>query len=442
MRSKFYSKLAFGLAFTASVAGAQDRGVIRQLGPVVSKSAEPVGNIIVRSSGTGVLVNDVTKRRVILFDSTLAKFVVVADTTAATSNAYPSRFPAALIGFRGDSALLLDAQSLTMLVVDPAGKIARVMSLPSTQDAMAMGIPGSGFDGRGHIIYRAAPFPRMPAFGPNGPMGAPEFPDSVPVLRIDLATRVRDTLSWVKVQKIKVEMNRSEDGRMSITSQINPLPIVDEMVLLPDGSVALIRGKDYHIDFVNPDGTKMSAAKIPFDWQRLTDEDKVALMDSVKAARARLGNVAPTVAVGGAGGPQIAFGGAGGGGAAPQINIQIGGGPGGPGSGARRGDLAPTGAAANAQMNMVPASELPDYKPPFFAGAARADADGNIWVRTIPTKAIAGGPVYDVINRKGELVERVQVPLNSAIIGFGPNGTVYMTVREGENTFLERARSK
>lgn len=443
MRAKLYLKLTFCFAFTASIAGAQDRGTIRQLGPVTAKSAEPVGNGLVRPMGSGVLVNDVSKRRVTLFDSTLAKFVVVADTTAATGNAYPSRFPAALIGFRGDSALLLDAQSLTMLVVDPAGKIARVMSLPSTQDAMAMGMAGSGFDGRGHIIYRAAPFPRMPAFGPNGPMGAPEFPDSVPVLRIDLATRVRDTLSWVKVQKIKMEVTRSEDGRMSMSSQINPLPVVDEMVLLPDGSLALIRGKDYHIDYVNSDGTKMSAAKIPFDWQRLTDEDKVALMDSVKAARARLGNAAPTVALGGAGGPQIAFGGAGGGGASAQINIQIGGGPGGPAGGTRRpGDLAPTGAAANAQMNMVPASELPDYKPPFFAGAARADADGNIWVRTIPTKATAGGPVYDVINRKGELAERVQIPLNRAIVGFGPNGAVYMTVREGENTFLERARSK
>lgn len=93
-------------------------------------------------------------------------------------------------------------------------------------------------------------------------------------------------------------------------------------------------------------------------------------------------------------------------------------------------------------MSFVPPSDLPDYKPPFFAGAARADTEGNIWIRTIPTKAIPGGPVYDVINRKGELVERVQVPVNSLIVGFGPGGTVYMTVREGDNTFLQKARLK
>ena len=91
-------------------------------------------------------------------------------------------------------------------------------------------------------------------------------------------------------------------------------------------------------------------------------------------------------------------------------------------------------------MNFVPASELPDYKPPFFAGAARADTEGNIWIRTIPTKSIPGGPVYDVINRKGGLVERVQIPVSSQIVGFGPNGAVFMTVREGDNTFLQKAR--
>lgn len=429
----------FILAAAASAAGAQDRGKIRQLGPVVAKSTEPVGNVVVRPVAAGVLVNDMQKRRVIMFDADLAKFTVVADTTAATANAYPSRLLASLLGFKADSSLLLDPVSQSILVLDPTGKVGRVMAFPSSQDAMAMGLPGAGYDGRGHLVYRGATMPAMRGgFGPGMPMTPPEFPDSVPLLRIDMATRTRDTLAWVKVQKIKMEVNRSEDGRMSMTSQINPLPVVDEMALLPDGSIAVVRGKDYHVDFINADGTKVTAAKIPFDWQRLTDEDKVALMDSVKVARERLGNTAPTVALGGAGGPQVALGGAGGGGA-PQINIQIGGGPGGPGG---PGGGPAGGAGRQQQVSFVPPSELPDYKPPFFAGSVRADTEGNLWIRTIPTKSIPGGPVYDVINRKGELVERVQVPVNSTIVGFGQNGTVYLTVREGDNTFLQKARVK
>jgi hypothetical protein len=47
--------------------------------------------------------------------------------------------------------------------------------------------------------------------------------------------------------------------------------------------------------------------------------------------------------------------------------------------------------------------------------------------------------VYDVINRKGEIVERVQVPENRSIIGFGPAGAVYLMNREGTTTTIERA---
>ena len=91
-------------------------------------------------------------------------------------------------------------------------------------------------------------------------------------------------------------------------------------------------------------------------------------------------------------------------------------------------------------MTFVPPSDLPDYKPAFFAGSVRADADGNFWIRTIPTKAIPGGPVYDVVNNRGELIDRVQIPADRSIVGFGSSGLVYLTVRENNTTFLERAR--
>jgi hypothetical protein len=96
-------------------------------------------------------------------------------------------------------------------------------------------------------------------------------------------------------------------------------------------------------------------------------------------------------------------------------------------------------------MSFVSASDLPDYKPPFFAGAVRADADGYLWIRTIPTKGVAGGPVYDVINAKGELVERVQLPKDRTIVGFGAGGVVYLLARDtspGAPSKLEKARAR
>ena len=48
--------------------------------------------------------------------------------------------------------------------------------------------------------------------------------------------------------------------------------------------------------------------------------------------------------------------------------------------------------------------------------------------------------VYDVVNRKGELTHRVQLPAGRQIAGFGPNGTIYLLVREGREVFLEKTR--
>jgi hypothetical protein len=110
--------------------------------------------------------------------------------------------------------------------------------------------------------------------------------------------------------------------------------------------------------------------------------------------------------------------------------------PGGPpGGGAAPQIMAP-------QINYVSPTELPDYQPAFFANSAKADNDGNIWVQTIPTKPVAGGVVYDVINPAGEVVDRVQIPVNRTIVGFGPGGVVFLAAREGMTTKLERARTK
>jgi hypothetical protein len=401
-----------GLAAASAIAGAQQRPAIRQLGAVTAKAGETfAGNATVRALSNGsLLVNDVGGRRVLLFDPSLGKTTIVADTTPATANAYASN-NAALVAYRGDTTFFIDGQSQSMLVIDPAGKIGKVLAIPRAEDAGAIGNPfgSAAFDGKGHLVYRALPrftFTR-PAGGGGGP-GAftmPTPPDSALIFRVDLATRTVDTVGFVRTPRIKMETKTDDKGNLSMTSLINPLPVVDEWVVTSDGAVAFLRGKDYHIDWVSPDGTKTSSAKIPYDWQRLSDDDKIAFIDSVKAARERMGANAPLPVLGG------------GGGGAPQVQIFRG--PGGPGGG---------GAAPGApQFNFIPPSELPDYKPAFFAGALRADRDGNVWIRTTP--AVAGGPVYDVVNRKGDLIDRVQVPVGRTIAGFGPDGTVYLLER-------------
>jgi hypothetical protein len=334
-----------------------------------------------------------------------------------------------------------------MLVLDANGKVARVMSVPNAQDAMSFaGILGAAqTDPQGRLVYRASPRFDMRGAGPGaagGPPRMPEMPDTAAIFRIDLTTRKTDTVGYIKTQALKMSTSQDESGRIMMTSVTNPLPVVDEWAMLPDGSVALVRGRDYHIDWVYADGARTSSPKVPFEWQRLSDEDKVAFIDSVKAARERMGANAPMVATPGGGQQTVVQGGGpppGAGMGEPRVMI-FGGPPGGGDGGRARGN-APAGGMPMSppQLKFVEPSELPDYKPVFLNGFVRADLDGNVWVRTIPTKAIAGGPVYDVINRKGELVERVQIPAGRNIVGFGANGAVYLTMRDGNATVFEKA---
>lgn len=92
------------------------------------------------------------------------------------------------------------------------------------------------------------------------------------------------------------------------------------------------------------------------------------------------------------------------------------------------------------QVHVMDASELPDYRPPFGGGAVRADADGNLWIRTNPPRPIPGGPVYDIVSAHGELVNRLQLPPGYAIVGFGKGKIVYLSMRDASGMHLARVR--
>ena len=434
----------------AQAAGAQQGPAPRPLGATVAAASESLAVVAaVRALSDGrVLVNDPARRRLLLLDGNLKLVSVVADSLNTEATYGPRS--AGMIPFRGDSTLFVDAQSMSMLVLDPQGKVARVMAVPRSQDAGALSssaFGGVAFDPAGRLVYRA--FPSFEMRRPGGAPGAggpaafsfPSPPDTAAIVRVDLATRKLDTLAWIKVPAPKIDIQRDADGRVTgINSILNPLPQVDDWTLLPDGTVAVVRGRDYHVDWIGADGAKSSSAKIPFAWERMSDEQKVAFLDSVKTAREKLGaaqTAAGAQAVdgmrvamrGGAGGPppgmeggmriSIAMAGPGGEGGPPRRE-----GPGGPGA---------VQTITSSQTQFVAPAELPDYKPPFLANATRADMDGNLWVR------IQAGYVYDVINKKGELVERVRIPAGRQIVGFGP-GTVYLTSREGAATKLEVAK--
>jgi hypothetical protein len=440
MKNSTSGLIAIALGVGAStLCHAQSMPPVRQLGPVTAVGKEGLGAVTtVRALPDGrVLVNDIVGRRVLMFDSTLSTTTVVADTTSATANAYGTR-PGGLIAYRGDSSLFIDPASLSMLLIDPNGKIGRVMSAPRAQDVgFLIGGPfgNPGFDAQGRLVYRAPPrfvFAGPPPSG-NRPPQPPAIPDSAALVRFDLATRKLDTVTWFKTPKVNFSVVTAPDGGVRVTSVVNPLPQGDDWAMLSDGSIAIVRGRDYHVDWVGAQGIT-SSPKIPYEWERMSDEQKVAFIDSAKVAMEKA-RASGQFAGGFAGGfvrTTVDNGPAGG---APRDSAARAGTP-------RDGSIRQTTTTDAPQqlpaLTLVPPNELPDYKPAFTPGSTRADADGNLWIRT--SHNVDGRPVYDVVNRKGELIDRVQLPLNRQLAGFGPNGVVYLGVRDGRTAHLEKAR--
>lgn len=401
----------------------------------------------VRALSNGrVLVNDINGRRLVAFEPDLEKFTVVADTTSATSNAYSARF-AGLVAWKGDSSLFVDPQSLSMLVIDPAGQVARVMSVPRADDAMAfIGGPNGtpGVDGKGRLVYRGQPNMRtmMGAFGPRpGQDGAftssPQIPDSMPLVRLTLATRKLDTVTYLKTQKVNITVSRDDNGRMSVNTKINPMQVVDDWAVLPDGRIAVVRGREYRLEYFDDDNKLVASTKLGFAWRKLSDSAKQAFLDSTRVfmEKQREEQLARMRANGGGAMAMPAGPGGGPGGGGGMVVMRIDGGEGG---GPRPPQQAGVQNISLPPINFVEPSELPDYAPAFNPGSARADLDGNLWIRT--SNVVEGGSVYDIVNPAGELVDRVQMPAGRVISGFGKGGVVYMGVRDGNVTKLERAR--
>lgn len=482
-------------------------------------------------SDGSVYVNDASRRQMLRFDGALKDVRIIADTAPGAPVPYGQR-SAGLLPYLGDSSIIVDPSTNAMLVLNAQGKVARIMAAPRNNDINTLASTNLGanaFDTKGQLVYRqgnsfggpgvgamfgsgndrgggarggqpqggqpraATPpvpgqaAPAAPAspqagrggdggFGGGGFGGGPggrggqgaQQPDSVPVVRANFDTRKADSVAWLKVPKSETAMTRGEDGSMRMTVKINPLPQGDDWALLSDGTVAVVRVLDYHVDYFTTDGKVVSSERLPFDWKRISDDDKNKMVDSLKTMAKAITD--RSAAQGG----NNAF----------RMNFEV-----------------------------TAAEKLPDYYPPVRAGSSMADRDGNLWILPSTSNLSAqiasqmmgggggrggfgGGPpgggggtggrgaagdsaarrrapgdttggrggrdagaggfgalagmipgmanlppqVYDVVSRQGELIHRVQVPAGRQLVGFGPNGTVYLAAREGRELFIEKTR--
>ncbi|MBC8088362.1 MAG: hypothetical protein H7Z40_13925 [Phycisphaerae bacterium] len=462
---------------------------IRRIESASAVSTEQLGSIntVRQLSGGRLLLNDGTRRRLLLLDSTLKVIGIVLDSLTDVQNAYGTR-SGSLIAYRADSTLFVDPATFAMLVIDGDGRIVRVRSVPRAQDASLLTNIGTSngvaaLDGKGRLVYRISAQAARPLAPPRSDMPyLPQQPDSAFVIGISLDTRKVDTLGVVRTPRVVFSITRSENGFETRSAQ-SPLPLVDDWAVLPDGTVAFVRGRDFRVDYINPDGSASSSGKLPFPWVRLTEDEKIKFVDSMKVVETKnaqnnyvmqmitwsnlLNKPYPSafkvtpgfelrpglpndwILPEGVKFPQnyvyacppvI-----------PGITPPVSPPSGAPSaSGALRcypnefsnyyGSGYTPPAPTYRAPTLIPASEMPDYKPPISPGSVRADADGNLWIRTIQMKPMPGGQIYDIVSRKGELVDRIQLPPGYQLAGFGAGKVVYLSMRDATGLHLARVR--
>ena len=460
---------------------------IRRIETASAVSTEPLAGIsTVRQLSNGnLLLNDGQRRRLLLMDSSLKVIKVVLDSLTDVENAYGTR-AGTLIAAQGDSTLFVDPATYAMLVIDGDGKIVRTRSVPRAQDVSYITQVGNGvsnFDTQRRLIYRI-PAQTMGSFRMSGDMPIyPQQPDSALIVGINTDTRKIDTLGSIRIPRQIMQVTRSEYGFETRVVQ-SPLPLVDDWAVLSNGTIAFVRGRDFRIDYLKGDGTTWSSEKLPFPWMRMDDEQKQKFVDSVKIVQTRQAQqgfltemivwsnllnkpypasfkpepgldlppglpqdwILPT---GMKWPPNYLYA------CPPSL-------PGAAPAAPPTGPPAPGATAAPRcapnnysgwygsgyipppptyrKPTFIPVAEMPDYKPPIGQSSVRADADGNLWIRTQQMKPMPGGIIYDIVNATGTLYDRIQIPVGYQLVSFGPGKIVYLAIRDATGLHLARVR--
>ena len=229
--------------------------------------------------------------------------------------------------------------------------------------------------------------------------GAPQSADSIPMVRWSRSAARRDTVGWRHVPRDANQISGgSSGGRSNFSVRIGggaPFQGADQMAVSMDGRVAIVHHDPYRVEYISETGQRTMGQPIRVDRVRVTEGHKEEWREARRSATG----------------------------------------------------IAITNENGRRSAAMVPMRDVEDpenwggdFMPPFLAqGSSLTFAnDGYLWVRR--TGVAGQPPTYDVIDRAGNVVQKVVLPQRTRLVGFG-NGTVY-TVRldQDDLQYLQRHR--
>lgn len=339
-----------------------------------------------------VIVSDVREKTVQLVDLKAG-----SATKIGREGSGPGEYamPMRLLAVPGDTSLVYDPLNRRFLLLGPDGKPGKFATYEEDGGGprrARISLGARYTDARGRL-YSVGPSVSLNA------NGQPVSSDSAPIVRLDRASKKADTIAFVSVPTAVINTSQGGSNVQIRAGGGNPFSAQDDWAVTPDGRVAVLRVKDYHVDWYAPNGQKTSGQAIAYEKLRVTEDDK-------KAFRERRAN---------------------GGGTGMIVTQRVG--PGG------------TSASAGAPTNITlpEPTDWPDFKPPFVANAAFAAPNGNVWVlraRAAKDKI----PTFDVFDQTGRVVQRIALPADTRLLGFG-NGTVYLARSDEDDLqYIQRYR--
>ena len=287
------------------------------------------------------------------------------------------RMPSTILPLPGDSTLVADESLSRFLILGPDLKIHRAIS---TQRPGMIYTPWPrATDRQGRLYFQ------VPAWA-SGPNGIDD--DSVHVARLDLRTGKVDTLARAR---------RPEEPRRKFGLPWVGFAPQDVWQATPDGRIALVRGNDYHVDWLEPGGRVTRGPAVPFTVLPVTERDRIDYMRTFleNSGTAGRGNNStnPTAIT-----------------ATPDEML--------------RPERVKEIAARN---------PFATTKPPFTDLTPRVDPENCLWVeRSLP----AGAPrTFDVFDPAGRVTLRVTLPAGRRLLTVGRAG-IYLIALDADG--LER----
>jgi hypothetical protein len=326
-----------------------------------------------------LLVSDGVEAQVSLVD-----FARGSKTAVGRNGGGPGEYtiPAGLFRIQGDTLWILDGAGAAARIVSfgPDLKAGATFGLTlfNTQDTTI--VQGAMFaDLRGRIYSTAMKF-KM------GPGGA-EIPDSMDLMWFDprgASRTARNPIAKVRTPSTGKQDIQNQGGHIKVTTPYPGLVPADAWAAFPDGRVAIVRGANYRVEFILPNGSRSAPTTIAYERYKVTEEDKKAELDAIRKQTAQ----------------QMAM----------------------------MKKMMP--ANVTLDITVAPPPSWPAEYPPLAILGVLPAPNGDLWVRrSVPARL--DRERWDVIDRAGRLVARWQLPSKTSVVAVGA-GAVY-TARTDED---------